>query len=204
MFSECQLNHIPLKVGAQVMLIQVMKQKCIRAFSQDNSFQNVVQGSMVNGSCGKVIDFMTHHEALEKHITIDRISSGERRNRDVTEDPLLPPEPVSITNSQFMPHDKWPLVQFSTGGLLLCAPLEFTVEGFMGNVEAQRVQVPLILSWALSIHKSQGQTLERVKIDLSKIFEKGQGKLHFFTHISWLTQLLSVCRHFTRHQAGTN
>lgn len=28
----------------------------------------------------------------------------------------------------------------------------------------------------MSIHKSQGQTLSRVKIDLERIFEKGQGK----------------------------
>lgn len=37
-------------------------------------------------------------------------------------------------------------------------------------------QVPLIVAWAMSIHKSQGQTLGRVKVNMGRIFEKGQGE----------------------------
>jgi ATP-dependent DNA helicase PIF1 len=43
-----------------------------------------------------------------------------------------------------------------------------------GEEIASRRQIPLILAWAVTIHKSQGQTIQRLKVDLSDIFESGQ------------------------------
>jgi ATP-dependent exoDNAse (exonuclease V) alpha subunit len=83
----------------------------------------------------------------------------------VREGKALPPEGEEL----------WPVVRFVGGSEVLCISQEFTVNGPNDRMEASRRQVPLILAWALSVHKSQGQTLERVKVDLRKTFEKGQG-----------------------------
>ncbi|KAG9324609.1 hypothetical protein KVV02_004103 [Mortierella alpina] len=57
---------------------------------------------------------------------------------------------------------------------LVIRPEEWRLELPDGEVLGSRIQVPLILSWAMSIHKSQGQTIERLKVDMGKIFEVGQ------------------------------
>lgn len=42
------------------------------------------------------------------------------------------------------------------------------------KIESSRTQFPIILAWALTIHKSQGQTIDRLRVDLDGIFEVGQ------------------------------
>ena len=36
-----------------------------------------------------------------------------------------------------------------------------------------RAAIPLVYSWAMTIHKSQGKTVTRAEMDLSKCFEDG-------------------------------
>jgi ATP-dependent DNA helicase PIF1 len=57
-------------------------------------------------------------------------------------------------------------------------------------MEARRRQIPLILAWALTIHKSQGQTLDLVKVDMKRVSEDGQGKFYLSNEPSYA---LSPC-----------
>mmetsp|Transcript_84867 Transcript_84867/g.226442 ORF Transcript_84867/g.226442 Transcript_84867/m.226442 type:complete len:107 (-) Transcript_84867:285-605(-) len=68
----------------------------------------------------------------------------------------------------FHGSERVPLVSFSRRSSSMAVPLaaeEFII--MSGSQElARRVQVPLRLGWALTIHKAQGLTLDSVVVDL--------------------------------------
>lgn len=45
----------------------------------------------------------------------------------------------------------------------------------MDEVVARYVQIPLAYAWAVTVHKSQGMSLDQASMDLSRSFEYGQG-----------------------------
>jgi ATP-dependent DNA helicase PIF1 len=71
-------------------------------------------------------------------------------------------------------HDKYyPIVSFLSGQTLTINPHIFEYES--GNDLIGKSQIPLILAWAITIHKAQGMSLDFLKTDIGKdIFEYGQ------------------------------
>ncbi|MES2014331.1 MAG: helix-turn-helix domain-containing protein [Patescibacteria group bacterium] len=68
----------------------------------------------------------------------------------------------------------YPIVKTKGGSVLTIEPMEWVVEQ-EGRVRARISQVPLRLAWAMTIHKSQGMSMDAAAIDLSGVFEHGHG-----------------------------
>jgi ATP-dependent DNA helicase PIF1 len=65
-----------------------------------------------------------------------------------------------------------PIVKFDSGRTMVIEPETWVVmEG--DTVVANRKQMPLLLAWALSIHKCQGMTLDKISTNLSEAFGYG-------------------------------
>ena len=70
---------------------------------------------------------------------------------------------------------QWPVVRFLNGREKTIYPQ--CMVGEYGPDEPwsllSRTQIPLMAAWAMTIHKAQGMTLDRVVVDLADTFEKG-------------------------------
>lgn len=74
----------------------------------------------------------------------------------------------------FDTEKQYPVIKTSNGSRIETEPMEWTIaEG--DEVLAKITQLPLRLAWAMTIHKSQGVSLDSAVMDLSQTFEYGQG-----------------------------
>lgn len=67
-----------------------------------------------------------------------------------------------------------PIVKTRNGRRIEVWPMDWTIEE-NGKVRARISQLPLRLAWAITVHKSQGMSLDEAVMDLSQVFEYGQG-----------------------------
>lgn len=71
--------------------------------------------------------------------------------------------------------NRCPIVQLQAGGRKIVAtPMEWVMED-NGRQRAALVQIPLRLAWAITVHKSQGMSLDAARVDLRQAFVPGQG-----------------------------
>lgn len=71
--------------------------------------------------------------------------------------------------------DNSPLVQLlGSGRIITVEPYSWVLEED-GKKRAEAAQLPLRLAWAITIHKSQGMSLDSAEIDLSRSFTPGMG-----------------------------
>ena len=103
--------------------------------------QNVKQGVLVNGSVGKITNFLSCHEAKTMHGIQIALSPRDREENPRTGE-------ARVAELLWLNQTKWPVVEFPGGRERLIPPHEFTIENVNAGMQALRLQVPLILAWA--------------------------------------------------------
>lgn len=76
--------------------------------------------------------------------------------------------------SDFDPATEYPIVEFRSGRTVTMQPETWELRD--GDKKRASIsQIPLRLAWAITVHKSQGMTLDAARIDLRKAFVEGMG-----------------------------
>lgn len=74
----------------------------------------------------------------------------------------------------FEPVTEYPVVEFKSGKVVTMSPDTWELRDG-DKKRASITQIPLRLAWAITVHKSQGMTLDAARIDLRKAFVEGMG-----------------------------
>lgn len=147
--------EVSLKVGAQVMLLANVD----------------IESKLCNGSRGVVRKFMTEEELAESLKNDDSDASDSSDDDGMLSEPSAkrPRRTVGIANSP-----RYPVVEFASGVMMLVKPWAWTTRVNKLHTVSY-IQIPLNLAWTSTVHKAQGQSLDRVLVDLTRTFAEGQG-----------------------------
>jgi ATP-dependent exoDNAse (exonuclease V) alpha subunit len=158
-------DELVLKVGAKVMFIKN---------NTELGVSNGTMGELIGFAAVKIEDSKDNSETL-----IDDDDDTHHNNdddKDTTKDKKsAAKKDVNQPKTKKSTTQKMPVVRLNSGREVIAEPEEWIIEDETGEVLASYEQVPLCLAWAITIHKSQGMTLEAAEIDLSRTFELGQG-----------------------------
>ncbi len=160
-------DDLVLKVGAKVMFIKN---------NSELGVSNGTMGELIGFAAVKIDDSKDTSDDLIEDTAQDAEDAtaksvkdkGKKTTKDKGSDKKPPKDKKPTTQ-------KMPVVRLNSGREVIAEPEEWIIEDETGDVLASYLQVPLCLAWAITIHKSQGMTLEAAEIDLSRTFELGQG-----------------------------
>ena len=161
-------DELILKVGAKVMFIKN---------NAELGVSNGTMGELIGFAAVKVEDKESSDALIEDDSSddvggIDEEAAGEKTAKGKKSAAKKDKEKPKSKKS---PAQKMPVVRLNSGREVIAEPEEWIIEDETGEVLASYLQVPLCLAWAITIHKSQGMTLDAAEIDLSRTFELGQG-----------------------------
>ncbi|WP_435978899.1 AAA family ATPase [Psychrobacter sp. DM4] len=153
-------DDLTLKVGAKVMFIK-----------------NNTELSVSNGTMGELIGFAAVKVDDKEKAQNDALTASDEKAVDIDDNNGISPDKKekSKAKTKKPATQKMPVVRLNSGREVIAEPEEWIIEDETGEVLASYEQVPLCLAWAITIHKSQGMTLDAAEIDLSRTFELGQG-----------------------------
>ncbi|EXU95443.1 PIF1-like helicase, partial [Metarhizium robertsii] len=144
-----------------------------------------LRAGLCNGSQGIICGFENYDPAKLPRAKSGKVSSytGQAGSSGPpAENPTIYGDYAALKERQvgrFMSgqkHNVWPRVLFHNGHKRTIYA-DCTVNS-VGSRQPysllHRTQIPLVAAWAMSIHKSQGMTLDRVIVDVTRAFEEGQ------------------------------
>ena len=156
-------DDLVLKVGAKVMFIKN---------NTELGVSNGTMGELIGFAAVKINDDKDNNDDLieddSESIESENDKNIKGKGKKTTKDKEKPKVKKPTTQ-------KMPVVRLNSGREVIAEPEEWIIEDETGDVLASYEQVPLCLAWAITIHKSQGMTLDAAEIDLSRTFELGQG-----------------------------
>jgi len=161
-------DELTLKVGAKVMFIKN---------NAELGVSNGTMGELIGFAAVKIDDGKANDDALIKDDSIDDIdedAAGEKTTKS-KKSTAKKDKDKEKPKTKKITTQKMPVVRLNSGREVIAEPEEWIIEDETGDVLASYLQVPLCLAWAITIHKSQGMTLDAAEIDLSRTFELGQG-----------------------------
>lgn len=74
----------------------------------------------------------------------------------------------------FEKSTNFPKIETRDGRTIVIEPADWVIEE-AGRERAKITQIPLRLAWAITVHKSQGMSMDAAVVDLARAFEYGQG-----------------------------